>query len=147
MTDHDRQFAACRPRKLPLLPQSWHRQITICRFGADPTQTTARPSASPRYTKRAATLLSASLRNTEKSACSVSLSGIMAAPTIDLVAEVCGSSAAARPSEPAPQTRMAVRPRLCLSYSAWPLARLRSFADHRFRLSGQYLSVCMATTI
>src|SRR6266545_102373 len=43
-----------------------------CRFGADPTQTTARPSESPRYTKRAATPWPASLRNTEKSACSVS---------------------------------------------------------------------------
>ena len=34
--------------QLTLLPQSWHRKITICRFGSDPTQTTARPSESPR---------------------------------------------------------------------------------------------------
>ena len=33
----------------------WHRQITICRFGGDPTQDTARPSNSPIQPRRAAT--------------------------------------------------------------------------------------------
>src|SRR6266508_195520 len=61
-------FVIRTPFESNLLPQSWHRQIAIGRFGADPTQMTARPPQSPRHTKRAATPWPASLRNTEKSA-------------------------------------------------------------------------------
>src|SRR6266545_5543805 len=64
-------------RDLALLLQSWHRQITISRFGADPIQRTARPSEFTHARETGRDAWPASLRSGEKSACSVRLSGLL----------------------------------------------------------------------
>src|SRR5262249_23107310 len=79
--------------RLALLLQSWHRQITIPRLAANLTQVPGRPSEFPSARKTSRHAWPASLRCREKSACPVRLSGRMAAPMIDLVAEICGSRA------------------------------------------------------
>jgi len=71
----DRDLRLAVPRhyfdlNIALLPQSWHRQIAISRFGANPTQNTARPPEFTRACETSRDAWQASLRSGEKSALS-----------------------------------------------------------------------------